>query len=107
MANVFKRKVSQDVGTSIVDIGSYSAPSTTIVIGLTVANKSGSAITIEIDHYASSTQTFIVKGVSIPTGTTLIVIGGEHKIVLETGDKIRIKSSAVSSADVIMSVMET
>jgi hypothetical protein len=36
----------------------------------------------------------------------LIVGGGDQKIVLETGDSILVQSSAASSIDAVMSIME-
>jgi hypothetical protein len=36
----------------------------------------------------------------------LIPIGGDQKIVLITGDKIYVQSSAASSIDAILSIME-
>ena len=42
----------------------------------------------------------------IPVGGSLIVVGGDQKIVLMTGDKISVLSNTASSADVIMSFLE-
>jgi hypothetical protein len=33
-------------------------------------------------------------------------VGGDQKVVMETGDSIYVQSSAASSVDVVMSIME-
>lgn len=108
MANTFKRKTSQSVGTSLTSVGSYTVGSNTqtTVIGLVIANTSGSAITVDCAHYNGTTDTYLVKGASVPVGGSIVVVGGSQKVVLETGDSIRVKSSAATSADVVMSVLE-
>jgi hypothetical protein len=35
-----------------------------------------------------------------------VVIGGDQKLVLATGDMIKVKSSASASVDVVMSLLE-
>ena len=48
----------------------------------------------------------IVKGIPIPSGSTVVLIGGDQKLVMETGNLLKIKSSAASSLDVVMSILE-
>ena len=50
MANTFKRKLSRGIGTSAIQVGTYTvgAGVTTVVIGLTVTNTSGSAISANV-----------------------------------------------------------
>jgi hypothetical protein len=50
---------------------------------------------------------FLIRGASIAPGGSLVPIGGEQKLVLEAGDKIRVQMSAASSGDVIVSLLET
>ena len=47
---------------------------------------------------------YIVKGVSIPSGSSLEFV--EAKIVLETGDVVAALASAGSALDVALSIME-
>ena len=108
MANSFKRKVSQNIGTSLTAVGSYTVASATqtTVIGLIISNTSAAAITVDCTLNNGSTDTYIVKAAPIPVGGSLVVVGGQQKVVLETGDSIKVKSSASSSADVVMSILE-
>ena len=47
----------------------------------------------------------LVKDAPIPTGASLKVIDGQ-KLVLETGDYIRLTSDTATSADVVLSILE-
>jgi hypothetical protein len=109
MANTFTRKLSSDVGTTAEAIGNYTvgASTTTIVVGLSVTNTTGSAITANV-YIQDSTlaNTSIVTNAPISSGSSLVVGGGDQKLVLVTGDKVLVQSSASSSLDAIMSIME-
>jgi hypothetical protein len=108
MANTFTRKTSQNVGASPDVIGNYTVPSstTTIVIGLTCTNTTGSAITANVFLANATANTYIVANAPISSGASLIPIGGDQKIVMITGDKIYVQSSAATSIDAILSIME-
>ena len=108
MANTFTRKTSQNIGATADQIGSYTVPSATtaIAIGLTCTNTTGSAITANVFLANASANTYIVANAPISAGASLIPIGGDQKIVMITGDKIYVQSSAATSIDAILSIME-
>jgi|TARA_R110000824_G_C15079468_1_gene664255 hypothetical protein len=108
MANTFTRKVSANVGTALTAIGSYTvaASTQTTVIGLTVANTSASTVNIDVTLYDGGTDYYIVKDAPIPSGGALVPIGGNQKIVMVTGDSIRVNSDAASSIDAVLSILE-
>jgi hypothetical protein len=49
---------------------------------------------------------YVVKDSLIIPGSTNVLVGGEQKLVLETGDFLSVTSSIANSADVIVSVLE-
>jgi hypothetical protein len=109
MANTFTRKLSRSVGTTPDNLGSYTVGggTTSIVIGLSVTNTTGSAITANVyinDNTAANT--YLVTNAPISSGSSLLIGGGDQKIVLIAGDKIYVQSSAATSIDAVMSVME-
>jgi len=108
MANTFKNAVSSAIGTSQTSVYTVPASTTSTVIGLTVANRHTSAITVDVvvTDTSASASVFIVKAATIPVGGALVPIGGDQKVVLETGDIIKVTSNAASSADAIVSVLE-
>ena len=108
MANTFTRKLSRGVGTSAVTIGSYTVPASTSVaaVGLSAANITTAAIAVDIILNDGTNDTYIVKAAPIPAGGTLVAIGGEQKVVMNTGDSIKVVSNTASSCDVILSLLE-
>lgn len=108
MANTFKRKLQQNIGTTVTTVGGYTVPAATqvTVIGLTVSNITAVNIVVEVSVYSGAIDYFIVKNCPVPVGGTVVLVGGDQKIVLETGDAIRVKSDTATSADCIMSILE-
>ena len=83
------------------------ASSTTVVIvGLTVTNISGSAITANVFINDGAANTSVVTNAPISSGASLVPIGGDQKIILLTGDSLYVQSSAAASIDAILSIME-
>ena len=109
MANTFKNAFAANVNhAAYVDL--YTAPSstTTIVLGLTLCNKTASAVdvTVQIQDTSDSNNDFqVLDTVSIPARTTLEVMAGQ-KYVLETTDVLRVKSGTASSLDATLGIME-
>jgi hypothetical protein len=109
MANIFKRKLSQDIGITGTAIAGYTVPSqtTVVVVGLTVCNTTGSAVNASVYIVdGAATETYLIKDAPIPGGGSLVVVGGDQKVILETGDSIEVISDAATSLDVTMSIME-
>ena len=48
----------------------------------------------------------LCKNIPIPSGSTVVLVGGDQKLVMETGNLLKVKSSAASSLDVVMSILE-
>jgi len=108
MANTFTRKLSQNIGTSATAIGAYTvaANTTVVVVGLTVTNKTGSSITANVFISDGSANTYVSANAPISSGSSLVAVGGDQKVVLLTGDKVYIQSSAASSIDAVLSILE-
>ena len=117
MANDFKRictpNVSNSSNTTIyaVPAGSSSAALESIVIGITMANKTSTGISASIflDNEDGSNDVFIVKNASIPAGASLEVMSG-NKLVLQNdgtnADNLEALASAGSAVDITVSVLE-
>jgi hypothetical protein len=108
MANTFKNSVTASVGTSATDV--YTAPgaTTTTVIGAAVSNRTASPISVDatVTDTSGGVTAYLVKAAPVAAGGALVLIGGDQKVVLETGDKITVTSDTASSADVVISVLE-
>ena len=108
MANVFLRKTERNIGTSLTQIDSYTVGGSTktTVIGLTCANTTGSAVDVDVTLNDGSNDFYIVKNCPVPSGSTVVLVGGDQKVVMEPSDLIKVKSTASSSVDVVMSLLE-
>ena len=108
MANTFKNAAAAATGTSEVSVYTVPSSTTTTVIGLTMANVTAGTIEADIRVYDSSgtAHYYLIKSAEIFTGGALVAVGGDQKLVLETGDIVKVKSDTASSIDTIISVME-
>lgn len=108
MANTFTRKLENNIGTTPTKVGNYTvgASTSTVVIGLTVTNTTGSAITANVFLNNGVANTYIVANAPVGSGASLVLVGGDQKIVMITGDSMYVESSAATSIDTVMSIME-
>ena len=106
MANTFKLKTKKNVGITTADVYTVPAATTTVVIGITLANISGAGCLVGIGlERTSSDDIKLLKNAPIPHGSSLEFMQG-NKIVLETTDKITVESDANNSIDVALTIME-
>lgn len=106
MASTFKNAVSAAVGTTLVDVYTAPALTSTTIIGLSIANINTVAITVSVKLTKGATVVYLIKDAPVALGGSLVVVGGDQKIVLETSDKISVISNTASSADIVMSFLE-
>ena len=100
MPNTFKNYASASVGTTPVTVYTVAGGTTAVTIGLNIANVSANQITVDVQIAGA----YVIKGAPIPAGSALSVLDG--KIILEAADTLVVTSSAASSADVLLSVLE-
>jgi hypothetical protein len=106
MANTFKNALSKNVSTSLVTVYTPPSAQTSILIELDVANQNTTtAITVDAVITRDTVDHFIVKSAPVPVGGSLQVVNGQ-KIVLETGDELKVRASVANSADVVASILQ-
>jgi hypothetical protein len=49
---------------------------------------------------------YLIKAAPVPVGSSLVVVGGEQKVVLNASDVLKVTSNTASSADVALSILE-
>lgn len=99
MANTFKNAVGTAT-TSGLAVYTVPASTTTVVIGLNLANKTTSQVTASV----LLGSTYLIKDVPLPAGSGFSALDG--KIILTAGQVLTVSSSANSAVDVIASVLE-
>ena len=112
MANAFLSETDTGIGTSPATILTCGASTETTIIGLSISNIITSQITVDVQLDASGRTSgaedsvYIVKDAPIPVGGSLVVVGGDQKLVLEPGDAVKVTSSQASSADFVLSHLD-
>jgi len=120
MANDFKRFAKPSVGTSTgasadavysVPAGAGSTALESIIIGITLANKTSTGVTASVflDNEDGSNDVFIVKDATVPAGSSLEVMAGNKIVVQNDGsnaDVVRVSCNTGSSLDALITVLE-
>ena len=117
MANTFKvvtfAAEPASAGTPYV-MYTVASSTTAVVLGLVLSNINTTAVTAEVElvsdtsgggRAATNGTSFLIKDVSIPTGSSLEILSG-GKVVLEAGDKIQIDCSVADKLSGTLSIME-
>ena len=106
MANTFKLKTKANVGVTTSNVYVVPSATTTVVIGVTLANTSGSSINVGVGVTRASTDDVkLMKNVPIPQGSSFEFMAG-NKVVLETTDTLTAESDVSNSLDVALTIME-
>jgi hypothetical protein len=99
MANVFKNYTGEAT-TGGATVYTIPAATTGILMGLNLANKTGSQVTASVQLGS----TYVIKDAPVPSGSALGVLDG--KLIAEAGEAITVTASANSAVDAIVSVLE-
>ncbi len=106
MANTFKLKTKANVGVTTTAVYVVPSATTTVVIGVTLANTSGQGINVGVGiNRGSQDDVSVLKNVPIPQGSSLEFMQG-NKVVLETTDAFVAESDVNNSLDVALTIME-
>ena len=112
MANAFLSETDTAIGTSPASVLTCGASTEITVIGMSIANIVTSQITVDVQLDASARTSgaedsvYLIKAAPVPVGGSLVVIGGDQKVVMEPGDVIKVTSDTASSADVVISHLD-
>lgn len=110
MPNNFKLKTDTAVGTTLTTVYTVPSSTTTVMIGAVLANIVAGQIKVDVKIVTASSSgenaddVYLVKDLPIPNGSSFELIEG--KVVLETGDVVKVESDTASSLDVALSVLE-
>ena len=108
MANTFKSYTRSSVSNSLTDLYTVPSGTTTIVIGVALANRIGAGTVVYADiliDKSSGDDVYMIRNAALYDGSSF-TIADTGKIILNTGDKVRAISNTPNSVDVILSVLE-
>ena len=100
MPNVLTNYTSANIGTSPVTLYTVPASTTGTIVGLQAANTSASQVNVDVQVAG----VYLVKGAPIPANSALSLLDG--KLVVKTTETVVVTSSAATSVDAILSVLE-
>jgi len=115
MANTFKLKTfdgSSTAASTDMDVYTGQASTATTIIGMSIANIATSQILVSVKIISNTvdvetnTDAFLIKDAPIPVGGSLVVVGGDQKLVIQDTDVVRVTSDTANSADTVMSILE-
>jgi len=97
--------MNKDVGTSAATVVTVGGSTQTTVIGMSCANTTTSPVTVDAYITRSAVNYYLVEGATVPVGGSLVIVGGDQKVVLIASDALKVLSSTASSVDVVTSVL--
>ncbi len=103
MAQNFRRFTGNDIGASPSTI--LTADSFDTIVGIHVTNIHTSAINVDVYINDGANDIYLVKGAPVPVGAALQVLG-TGKIVVQSGDALKIVSDTASSVDAWVSCVD-
>lgn len=90
------------------NVGIYTCPTgvATIVVLSQVTNTSTGIVSVSAYHSRTAGDVSIANSVSIPPNDSFSVVG-DGRLVLETNDAFKIKSSENDKLNIVLSILET
>ena len=103
MAQDFERHIARATGTSGATI--FTADGDDAVVSLRLANIHSGTIVVDCFVTTGGNDYYLIKQVSIPTGSSLELIDGGSRFVLASGDALKVDTDTASSLDTWCSVV--
>ena len=104
MAQDFTRYKARLTGTSAATL--FTANSNDTVVGISVANVLTSAVNASVFINDGTNDFYLVKNAPIPAGSALQVLDGGAKVVVQSGDILKVVSDTASSLDTWISTVD-
>ena len=104
MAQDFTRYKARLTGTSAATL--FTANSNDTIVGISVANVTASAVNASVFINDGTNDFYLVKDAPIPSGSALQVLDGGAKVVVQSGDILKVVSDTASSLDTWISTVD-
>ena len=110
MANTLKNILRTQLSTDSATLYTCPSATKTIIIGMSAANvlpnQNVNFSAAIMDSATDSDPTHIIRNATIAPGGTEVIVGGDHKIIMQAGNILKAVSSDSDSLDVIVSYVE-
>jgi len=105
MAQDFERNIARDIGTTASTL--RTADSDDALVGINLANTTSSQILVDVFINDGSNDYYLVKEVPVPAGSSLQLLDGGAKVVMQNNDILKIQSDTDNSCDAWVSVVDS
>tara|TARA_R110000824_G_scaffold89947_2_gene220084 strand:- start:650 stop:976 length:327 start_codon:yes stop_codon:yes gene_type:complete len=104
MAQDFTRHIARSTGTSGATI--FTADSDDAVISLRLANITSGTILADVFITTGGNDYYLIKSISIPTGSSVELIDGASRFVMISGDALKVDCDTDNALDVWCSAVD-
>ena len=104
MAQDFTRYKARLTGTSAATL--FTANSNDTVVGISVANVTAGSVNASVFINDGTNDFYLIKDAPIPSGSALQVLDGGAKVVVQSGDILKVVSNTASSLDTWISTVD-
>jgi hypothetical protein len=104
MAQNFRRYTQNNVGTSAATV--FTADSYDTVVGISIANITGASVLVDVYINDGSNDIYLGKQLPVPSGSSIQILDGGAKFVVQSGDALKVVSDTASSLDVWVSTVD-
>ena len=110
MANTLKNILRTQLSTDSATLYTCPSATKTIIIGMSAANvlpnQNVNFSAAIMDSATDSDPTHIIRNATIAPGGTEVIVGGDHKIILEPTHRVKAVASDSDSLDIVVSFVE-
>ena len=110
MANTLKNLLRTQLSTDSATLYTCPSATKTIIIGMSAANvlpnQNVNFSAAIMDSATDSDPTHIIRNATIAPGGTEVIVGGDHKIILEPTHRLKAVASDSDSLDIVVSFVE-
>ena len=110
MANTLKNILRTQLSTDSAKLYKCPSATKTIIIGMSAANvlpnQNVNFSAAIMDSATDSDPTHIIRNATIAPGGTEVIVGGDHKIILEPTHRLKAVASDSDSLDIVVSFVE-
>lgn len=97
---------AKNVGTSAATLRTVPASTVATVIGAGFSNTSVVSVNVSVYITRSAVDYYLIKDAPVAPGNSLVVIGGDQKVVMNSGDVFKVVASVANAGDAWMSDLE-
>ena len=110
MANTLKNILRTQLSTDSATLYTCPSATKTIIIGMSAANvlpnQNVNFSAAIMDSATDSDPTHIIRNATIAPGGTEVIVGGDHKIILEPTHRLKAVASDSDSLDIVVAFVE-